>query len=592
MHRILWYAAAAAALLLAACGGGGGGTVPHANPTPTATASVPALPTPSAGSTSQNVTPSASAPSTVTLASTGGIASTITVPQLTSGSGTLAVTVATGASATMSRVHAALLRHPLAMAGGPYLAQIDFVPSQDMTLSGVPGFSLDLTQYATSAGFSLATAAAYLQSQTMYAGIVDDAGNFNVVGPLTINATSTALAVTYTGQSVSVTMKANAHYTIGVHVGPITAPTSSPAPTPSATPTASPTVAPTATPSATPTPVASPSISMFSLGQLSDGSMVWPLGITTDASGNAWFAEQSTGAASITSITPSGTVTPHEYTFGAGIPPEPTGIAIGSDGNIYVTGYCGDGGGGDVDVFSSSGVYQRQYLIHPPNTSVCGSPREQILAGTDGNLWLAEGSDQKIASMTTGGSFTEYTVPLPPGFTGGTTQGVTNGPGGRIWFIESLNASPSGCGNSCLTDSGGLVGEITSTGQVVTYALNSGEVPASIATGSDGNLWISFGGQALGIAKVTPSGLETDYVPPTKGAWGGLGIAAGADGNVWFGGSNVVGVINPATASISTIPITSQCAGTQNPIVMTSAPATRTIWFTTSNSCVGKIVFP
>lgn len=269
MQRIRTLAAAAfavASVLLAACGGGGGGSpLPHtsATPTPAATATAtptPApVPTPAAQSNSGTLTVSSTAPATTTLPATGGITASVTVPQVASGSGNIAVTVATGADATMSRVHH-LTRY--AMPGGGYVFQMDFVPSATMTFNAAPSFSLDVTQWVTGSGLSVSQAAAYLQGVNVYAGIVDGAGNFNVVGPLTINATSTAITVSYTGPQIALTLQANQHYTIGIHLGPIAAATSTPAPTsspsvapsPTATPTPAPTAAPTATPTPTPTP--------------------------------------------------------------------------------------------------------------------------------------------------------------------------------------------------------------------------------------------------------------------------------------------------------------------------------------------------
>lgn len=144
------------------------------------------------------------------------------------------------------------------MPGGGYLMQIDFVPSTDMTFGSAPSFSLDVTKYVTGAGFTISQAAAYLQTLGIYAGIEDGSGGFNVVGPLTIAATSSALTVSYTGPPMTLTLKANQHYTVGIHPGPISAPTATPSPTPAPTMTPTPTPAPTATPTPTPAPTATP----------------------------------------------------------------------------------------------------------------------------------------------------------------------------------------------------------------------------------------------------------------------------------------------------------------------------------------------
>jgi streptogramin lyase len=56
--------------------------------------------------------------------------------------------------------------------------------------------------------------------------------------------------------------------------------------------------------------------------------------------------------------------------------------------------------------------------------------------------------------------------------------------------------------------------------------------PQQIITGPEGNLWFTVGREVNSIDKMTPQGVVTEY--PT-GTVGEITIAAGADGNIWFG---------------------------------------------------------
>src|SRR5207253_7139043 len=91
---------------------------------------------------------------------------------------------------------------------------------------------------------------------------------------------------------------------------------------------------------------------------------------------------------------------------------------------------------------------------------------------------------------------------------------------------------------------GNKVAKVTTAGAITEYPLptsggfplaNAGACPRYIAAGPDGNLW--FGDGANDLVKVTTSGVFTDYALPTGAGTfnGGLGgIAAGPDGNLWF----------------------------------------------------------
>src|SRR5690348_2434791 len=71
------------------------------------------------------------------------------------------------------------------------------------------------------------------------------------------------------------------------------------------------------------------------------------------------------------------------------------------------------------------------------------------------------------------------------------------------------------------------------------YAPNPNEYdPARIAAGPDGNLWFGGAGPPFTIDRITPDGLITPFTLPRiqpgidVNSYGG--VAAGHDGNVWF----------------------------------------------------------
>src|SRR4051812_28161853 len=69
-------------------------------------------------------------------------------------------------------------------------------------------------------------------------------------------------------------------------------------------------------------------------------------------------------------------------------------------------------------------------------------------------------------------AFTEFTLT-----SGGTTQGITTGPDGNLWFAERGGA-------------GDAIGRITPQGVITTYPLDfSSGWPDKIVAGADGNLW-------------------------------------------------------------------------------------------------------
>ena len=156
---------------------------------------------------------------------------------------------------------------------------------------------------------------------------------------------------------------------------------------------------------------------------------------------------------------------------------------------------------------------------------------EAITAGPDGNMWFTEsGSSAKgIGRITPEGDVTEFSVPS----SGGTQRwGIAAGPDGNMWFTETFGTNG--------------IGRITPTGAVTQYPV-SNAAPAGIAAGPDSTIWWASEGM---IGKISPAGDITKYPLPDPAGYNfsGNGIAAGADGNMWFTLSwqNRIGRITPA----------------------------------------------
>jgi len=120
------------------------------------------------------------------------------------------------------------------------------------------------------------------------------------------------------------------------------------------------------------------SITGFSIGS---GFYSNPTGIASGTDGNLWFAAGTVGR-----MTPTGIATnvPLDGTYGSS-----GGIATGSDGNLWMT------SGGQLFQLSTAGV---QLSRHPFGTSY-GS-NGQVTAGNGGTIWWTEGSLGAIARFT------------------------------------------------------------------------------------------------------------------------------------------------------------------------------------------------
>jgi virginiamycin B lyase len=236
--------------------------------------------------------------------------------------------------------------------------------------------------------------------------------------------------------------------------------------------------------------------------------------VTPGPDGAVWFTE-NTG---IGRITASGQVT--SFAFPASVDPgSSSSIVKGPDGRLWFTATTTDDNyntSGLIGAVTTGGAFS---FYSVPS----GAVPQAVAAGTDGRVWFtANGFDgvDHVDAITTGGDVTDYPLPtpgptssdLPPG-----VSGITSGPDGRLWFAETA---------------AGKIGAITTAGSMVEYPLRSGAQPGQLATGPDGAIWFTDGS---GIGRITTSGASSSFQPQNCSGCNDVnGIAAGADGRVWY----------------------------------------------------------
>jgi streptogramin lyase len=222
-------------------------------------------------------------------------------------------------------------------------------------------------------------------------------------------------------------------------------------------------------------------------------------GITTGRDGNVWFFD--VGQKTVGRVTPAGVITQYA------VPATGSGsrsIVGAPDGNIWMVGRAQ---ANDPDLI----------LRVSPNGDVTKYPigvgvtPESITWGPDGNIWFTEFTSGRIARMTPAGAVTEF----PGGFA---SRGIVTGPDHNLWFAAS---------------GGSAIGRMTTAGELTLYPLGGSATdqrePTEIVSGTDGNLWFTEIGK---IGRITTSGVVTHFALPPRSH--SFGLAFGPDRNLWF----------------------------------------------------------
>ncbi|HET9097315.1 MAG TPA: hypothetical protein VFN37_11680 [Candidatus Baltobacteraceae bacterium] len=271
-------------------------------------------------------------------------------------------------------------------------------------------------------------------------------------------------------------------------------------------------------------------------------------GIANAPDGSVFYTEWYNGAVGHMSATGSNA----NYAFTG----SPDGMALGPDGNFWIADHADN----RIAVMTTAGAPAASYA-----TSYAPM---QIAKGPDNNLWFTseDGSFStgfsEIVQITTSGTMLTFPTSTAAQTSKRYAYDIVSGPDGRLWFTE-----------------GNYIGAITTAGVMTEYPVPSGRTTNFITPGPDGNLWFTenYGNY---VGKITPSGAVTEYADPTMFA-GPWQIAAGKDGALWFtesGGTGQVGRISTSGA-ITEYPIANL---TGSPALLAGADGN--LWITSASS--------
>jgi len=211
------------------------------------------------------------------------------------------------------------------------------------------------------------------------------------------------------------------------------------------------------------------------------GSLGFPTGIAVGPDGNVYLGDNQAGAidrfngstgAFIDQVVPAGS--------GADPLVAPSGLAFGPNGNLYVADY-GTGGAGFINVYTGMGAFVTQLVA--PNT---GPPfgldyPAGIAVGSNGDVYVAD-SASGIDLFGPTGNFLSVLVPLGsgPGLSGlSNPSGVTFGPDGNLYVADE------GTGDVAVYNSttGHFLGVFGDTGSLAQ--------PIGLGFGPNGNLYVT-----------------------------------------------------------------------------------------------------
>jgi streptogramin lyase len=291
------------------------------------------------------------------------------------------------------------------------------------------------------------------------------------------------------------------------------------------------------TPSSCPTPIIE-----YALPEMLSG----PTQITSGSDGNIYFV----GRDAFGRITPQGQVSV-AYSPREGILPDMT---LGSDGNLWITGYTLRTFNNWVQRLTSTG---ENTTFFPSGN---GLP-ENITNGPDDNLWFTKPNGGLVGRITPQGSITQFYV--------GSVQesspwDITSGPDGNLWFTNQYTST---------------IRQITPGGELTPLIVRTDEPSSAIVIGSDDNLWFTQPWGVEKIVRLSPSGNMTAFDVPA-GVADLNDIALGSDGNLWFAtDSNSIGRITPA-GIVTEVPIPTTGSDVRD---IASGPDGN-IWFTQANT--------
>ncbi|MFZ4756171.1 MAG: virginiamycin B lyase family protein [Miltoncostaeaceae bacterium] len=287
-------------------------------------------------------------------------------------------------------------------------------------------------------------------------------------------------------------------------------------------------------------------------------------GIATGPSGNVWFTMPASGQ--IVRMNPQTQAVTQFDMSGARC--EPQGIALGPDGAMWFG--CQDGAIGRITTAGDT----TYYAVGTPDQGTTFARVDTVITGPDGNIWFAQFSVGIVGIVSPASGF-QKRMQVQPAPAGGLTVGGDGNvwatylndflmyritPGGRVSEVPvgaqvaSIATAPSG--DVWGVPFGGIA-EI----QVVPPAgaarsLPLGGFSSTIARGPLGFMWV--GDNTAGrITRVAADGALTTYTAGISWNPRFRGVAAGADGNMWFAGdpdpSGNATLFRVATGAVPTV---------------------------------------
>ncbi len=237
---------------------------------------------------------------------------------------------------------------------------------------------------------------------------------------------------------------------------------------------------------------------------------------------------------------------------------EPSGVVVGPEGNIWFA----EG--------AQEKIGEINPVTHATSDFATPSSAQSVAVGPEGDLWFTEPIVSRIGEFNPVTHATsDFATPTPSG----EPEGIAVGPEGNLWFAET--------GVSKI----GEINPVTHEKSDFTAPTASSE-PFDITVGPEGDLWFTEL-NASRIGEINPVTHEkSDFTTPTASGRP-EGIVAGPEGNLWFTEFNAsrIGEINPVTHAKSDFAAPTVSS---RPGGITVGPEGN-LWFTEEATGVGMI---
>ena len=242
-------------------------------------------------------------------------------------------------------------------------------------------------------------------------------------------------------------------------------------------------------------------------GTYNGGGINTSYGIAIDASGNAWVANQGDGK--VSEFTSAGTPV---FANGVFSPDSnlPTGIAIDASGSVWVTNYHGN----SISKFNSSGTVLSGTDGYTGG-GLLGSGASGIAIDPSGNAWTANSQASTLSEFNSTGT----ALSGSNGYTGGglnAPYAIAIDSAGQVWLCNSGSSSLSAFtnGGTPLSSPTGYTGYAPFTASIP--PLNQ---PEGLAIDGAGNIWVSNNGNStlsemIGAAAPVVTPLAANLVAP------------------------------------------------------------------------------